>query len=453
MVKMAKDKTVFFCGNCGNSSPKWLGKCPSCGEWNTFIEEKVRAAEASGRRKSEKEVSPAINILDVGEGKFDRISTTHSELDRVLGGGIVQGSLILLGGEPGIGKSTLLLQIALQMHLKVLYVSGEESLQQIKMRADRIGISNNKCYLFSDARLQDLLKQVDELSPELLVVDSVQTLYSENLDSVPGSISQIRDCTGELMRLAKTRNLPVVLIGHITKDGVIAGPKVLEHMVDVVLNFEGDRHHLFRMLRCAKNRFGPTHELGIYEMHAGGLRQVLNPSEILLANRTEQLSGTSVCAAIEGIRPFLIEIQALVSTAVYGTPQRSATSYDLRRLSMLLAVLEKRCGFKLGAKDVFLNIAGGMRVDDTATDLAVISAILSSGEDIALSGNDAFAGEVGLSGEIRPVQRIGQRIQEAQKLGFERFFYPGISKIQTKDFTIQLIPVRRVDEVFRYLFG
>jgi DNA repair protein RadA/Sms len=450
---MAKVKTVFFCQNCGHSSPKWLGKCPSCSEWNTFIEERVQSASAASKTRNAEEETKPQRVQEVEQGDFGRISTTVQELDRVLGGGIVQGSLILLGGEPGIGKSTLSLQVALRMQTRVLYISGEESLQQIKMRAERIGIHNENCFLYADARIQSVLHQIETLQPQLVIVDSVQTLYSDVIESVPGSVSQIRDCAGELMRIAKTSQIPVILIGHITKDGAIAGPKVLEHMVDVVLNFEGDRHHLYRMLRCAKNRFGATHELGIFEMVAGGLREVSNPSEILLANRTEQLSGTAVCAALEGVRPFLIEIQALVSSAVYGTPQRSATSYDLRRLAMLLAVLEKRCGFRLGAKDVFLNVAGGLRVDDTATDLAVVSAILSSGEDIALSGNDAFAGEVGLSGEIRPVQRIDQRILEAQKLGFDRCFYPGYSKVAQKDYKINLIPVRRVDEVFKHLFG
>jgi DNA repair protein RadA/Sms len=450
---MSKIKSVFFCSNCGHDAPKWMGKCPSCGEWNTFVEEKVQSAKGQSRQPSVNKDEKAVNIQEVSRSDFGRFSTTSAELDRVLGGGIVSGSLILLGGEPGIGKSTLLLQVALKLNKKILYISGEESLQQISLRADRIGILNSSCFLFADAQLQSVMHQIEALKPDLVIVDSVQTLYSELIDSVPGSITQIRDCTGALMRFAKTAQTPVILIGHITKDGAIAGPKVLEHMVDVVLNFEGDRHHLFRMLRCTKNRFGATHELGIYEMNAQGLREVQNPSEILLANRTEQMSGTAVCAALEGVRPFLIEIQALVSSAVYGTPQRSATSYDLRRLSMLLAVLEKRCGFRLGAKDVFLNVAGGLRIDDTATDLAVIAAILSSGEDIALSGNDVFAGEVGLSGEIRPVQRIEQRLLEAQKLGFERFFYPGYAKLQQKDFKIELIPVKKVDTLFKHLFG
>ncbi|MEX2380355.1 MAG: DNA repair protein RadA, partial [Vicingaceae bacterium] len=385
-----------------------------------------------------------------------RYRTADNELNRVLGGGIVPGSLLLFGGEPGIGKSTLLLQVALRwIGIKVLYISGEESEQQIKMRAERIGIDNEECYLLAETSLQHILQHLEDIAADIVVVDSIQTLHSSLIESSAGSISQIRECSGELMRFAKETNTPIFLIGHINKEGNIAGPKVLEHMVDVVLQFEGDRNHMYRILRSAKNRFGPTNELGIYEMQGSGLNEVSNPSEILLSNRDEQLSGSAIASSLEGLRPMLIEIQSLVSSAAYGTPQRSATGFDLRRLNMLLAVLEKRCGFRLAAKDVFLNIAGGIRVEDPALDLAVVSSVLSSTEDISIEAKVCFAAEVGLSGEIRPVNKIDQRIQEAQKLGFERIFISkyNLKGIQQSDFKIELIPVGKVEEVFKQLFG
>ncbi|GIK70725.1 MAG: DNA repair protein RadA [Bacteroidota bacterium] len=395
-------------------------------------------------------------ISEIEIGAEHRILLPDLELNRVLGGGLVPGSIILFGGEPGIGKSTLLLQIALGLkNKKVLYISGEESEQQIKMRAERIETGNKNCYVLTETSLQHIFKHLEQLQPELLIIDSIQTLHTALIDSSPGSVSQIRECTGELLRYAKESNTPVFLIGHITKDGNIAGPKILEHMVDVVLQFEGDRNHIYRLLRSIKNRFGSTNELGIYEMISSGLREVSNPSEILISHRDEQLSGVAIAATMEGLRPMLIEVQALVSTAAYGTPQRSSTGFDLRRLGMLLAVLEKRCGFKLAAKDVFLNIAGGIRVDDPAIDLAVICAVLSSSEDISINPNIAFAAEIGLSGEIRPVTRIDQRISEAEKLGFEKIFISKYNKkgLDTKNFKIEIVFVSRVDEVFRLLFG
>ncbi len=454
---MARVKKAFFCNNCGQESPKWMGKCPSCGEWNTFQEEIVQKtverhqSELLAEDKERKKPTP---IQEVNAEKLPRISVTDLELSRVLGGGIVPGSLILFGGEPGIGKSTLLLQTALgNPNLKVLYISGEESAQQIKMRADRIGIENPQCLLSGATSTTEIIQQAREYQPDLLIIDSVQTVFNPILDSHPGSISQLRECTGEFMRLAKTTGIPIFLIGHITKDGSLAGPKVLEHMVDAVLQFEGDRNHLYRLLRSLKNRFGSTNELGIYEMEGAGLRQIHNPSEILLSNHAATLSGTSVAASLEGIRPLLIEVQALVSTAAYGTPQRSATGFDTRRLNMLLAVLEKRCGFRLGQKDVFVNLAGGIRMDDPALDLAMVCSVLSSGADVPLPPKTCFAGEVGLSGEIRPVMRIEQRISEAEKLGFETFFLSSYSKLPEKQsFNINIRKASKVEEVFRMLF-
>ncbi|MCL2683171.1 MAG: DNA repair protein RadA [Bacteroidales bacterium] len=473
-MKSKGAKTTFFCKNCGAQSAKWIGKCPSCNEWNTYIEEVVQREEKSAWKKSvgfTKVQKPQL-VAEISADQQARINTHNGEFNRVLGGGLVSGSLVLVGGEPGIGKSTLMLQVALQMkNQKVLYVSGEESEQQLKMRADRLGLTNAPCYILNETSTSNIFTQIAELSPSMVVIDSIQTLHTDSIDSSAGSISQIKECAAELQKYAKQSNVPVFIIGHITKDGSIAGPKLLEHMVDTVLQFEGDRNHGYRILRSIKNRFGSTSELGIYEMQSTGLREVPNPSEILLSQRDEQFSGTAIAATIEGARPMLIEIQALVSSAAYGTPQRLATGFDLRRLNMLLAVLEKRCGFKLSAKDVFLNIAGGIRVDDPAIDLAVVAAILSSNSDIAVSPRDCFAAEVGLTGEIRPVTRIEQRLAEAEKLGFERIF---ISKYNLKgpstplrtldversrdasapaNSKIKIVPVSGMYEVFSELFG
>ena len=458
---MAKAKTTYYCQRCGANSPKWVGKCPSCGEWNTFVEEIVaKSTESTLWKKSTgKNVRSAQPHLlhDIITGNEPRIVLPDQELNRVLGGGVVPGSITLIGGEPGIGKSTLVLQVALQLKdFPVLYVSGEESEQQIKMRADRLRMKNDKFMVLTETSLDQIFRQIESVSPALLIIDSIQTLFTDTVESSPGSVSQIRECTAELLRFAKESNTPVFLIGHITKDGVIAGPKILEHMVDTVLQFEGDRHHIYRILRAMKNRFGSTAELGIYEMQGSGLKEVSNPSEVLIAQRDEGLSGTTIAATMEGIRPLMIETQALVSSAVYGTPQRSSTGFDLRRLSMLLAVLEKRCGFRLGAKDVFLNIAGGIRVEDPAIDLSVICSILSSSEDIAISPKICFAAEVGLSGEIRPVTRVDQRISEAEKLGFEQIY---ISKYNLKGLDVSrykqitVTPVAKVEDVFSKLFG
>ncbi len=455
-MSKSKIKTSFFCQSCGHNAPKWLGKCPSCGQWNTFVEEILKKENENSNLPFTSKTSRIQVISEIEIGAEHRILLPDLELNRVLGGGLVPGSIILFGGEPGIGKSTLLLQIALGLkNKKVLYISGEESEQQIKMRAERIETGNKNCYVLTETSLQHIFKHLEQLQPELLIIDSIQTLHTALIDSSPGSVSQIRECTGELLRYAKESNTPVFLIGHITKDGNIAGPKILEHMVDVVLQFEGDRNHIYRLLRSIKNRFGSTNELGIYEMISSGLREVSNPSEILISHRDEQLSGVAIAATMEGLRPMLIEVQALVSTAAYGTPQRSSTGFDLRRLGMLLAVLEKRCGFKLAAKDVFLNIAGGIRVDDPAIDLAVICAVLSSSEDISINPNIAFAAEIGLSGEIRPVTRIDQRISEAEKLGFEKIFISKYNKkgLDTKNFKIEIVFVSRVADVFRLLFG
>ncbi len=455
---MAKVKTIFFCKNCGADSPKWVGKCPSCGEWNTFSEEVVSKSSSSaskvfGGRDTKPASSQHIREIVVSEER--RIQLADQELSRVLGGGLVPGSLTLLGGEPGIGKSTLMLQLALgNKGLKTLYVSGEESQQQIKMRADRLGLSDTDCFVLTETSMQNILKNLKEIQPDFVVVDSVQTLHTVQVESSPGSIVQIRECTGELLRFAKQTGVPVFLIGHITKDGALAGPKVLEHMVDAVLQFEGDRNHVFRLLRSLKNRFGSTNELGIYAMQGSGLQGVDNPSEILISNKDDSLSGIAIAASIDGARPMLIEVQALVSTSAYGMPQRTATGFDLRRMNMLLAVLEKRCGFKLGAKDVFLNLAGGLRVDDPAIDLALVCAVLSSNVDIPVDTKTCFAAEVGLSGEIRPVSRIDQRIGEADKLGYERIFVSQYNKgLNNAQYGIKLVQVKRIDEVFRALFA
>ncbi len=453
---MAKVKSAFFCQNCGHETPKWLGKCPSCNEWNTFVEELIhkQVPQVVVFSKSEQSAKPQI-LQEIKKQAHIRVQLADEELNRVLGGGLVAGSLVLFGGEPGIGKSTLLLQIAVTTNnLKVLYVSGEESDQQIKMRSERIGATNDNCFILTETNVQNIFKQAEEIQPELLVIDSIQTLYSSQIESSPGSISQVRESTAQLLRYAKQTNVSVFLIGHITKDGSIAGPKVLEHMVDTVLQFEGDRNHVYRLLRSIKNRFGSTNELGIYEMNGTGLRQVKNPSEILITSSDGNLSGVSIAATMEGMRPMLIEVQALVSTAAYGTPQRSSTGFDAKRLNMLLAVMEKRCGFKLGAKDVFLNIAGGIKVDDPAIDLAVVAAVLSSNVDISIDKNVALSAEVGLSGEVRPVNRVDQRIHEAEKLGFEKIIISKYNKgVDQKNFGIQIIACGKITEVVKALFA
>jgi DNA repair protein RadA/Sms len=454
---LAKTKTIYYCSNCGANSPKWIGKCPTCGEWNTYQEEIVQKTERkSALTSGQKENSHPIRIGEVKTEDMPRLNTQNQEFNRVLGGGIVPGSLILVGGEPGIGKSTLVLQIALNIAgIKVLYISGEESEQQLKMRAERVGIHNRDVIIYTETIVQNIFRQIDDIKPDLIIVDSIQTMQTEHLESAAGSISQIRECAADFQKFSKKSKIPVILIGHITKDGTLAGPKLLEHMVDTVLQFEGDRNYGYRILRSVKNRFGSTAELGIFEMYAQGLREVSNPSDILLSQRTDALSGISVAAMVEGLRPWLIETQALVSTAVYGTPQRSSTGFDIRRLNMLLAVLEKRSGFKLSNKDVFLNIAGGIKVDDPAIDLSVISAILSSNEDIPVDRDVCFAGEVGLSGEIRAVNRIEQRIAEADKLGFQKIFVSkyNLKGLDISKFKIEIIAVTKVENVFEQLFG
>lgn len=451
-----KTKTTFFCQNCGAQYAKWMGQCKSCNEWNTIVEEIIQKEEKRAWKPTSVNTKTAANkpqkLADIRVDEEPRISTFNEELNNVLGGGIVRGSLILLGGEPGIGKSTLLLQIALSMSQKVLYVSGEESPTQLKMRAERLQKNNSECLLLTETNTQQIFKHITDLQPDVLIVDSIQTLHTNAIDATPGSISQIRETTAELIRYAKETATPVFLIGHITKEGHIAGPKILEHMVDVVLQFEGDRNHLYRILRAQKNRFGSTSEIGIYEMQQTGLREVTNPSELLISQKDEALSGTSIAATLEGTRPLMIEVQALVSSAVYGTPQRSSTGFDIKRLHMLLAVLEKRAGFKLGVKDVFLNIAGGIKVDDPAIDLSVITAVLSSNENIAIPQVTCFAAEVGLAGEIRPVTRIEQRISEAEKMGFKQIFISKFNKLSHKDFQIEIIYVAKVEDVYGKLF-
>ena len=457
---MSKTKSAFFCQNCGYESSKWIGKCPSCNQWNTYVEEVIVKGNDKQPKEDWREFSglsglKTISINDVSSAEEKRIATTDGEINRVLGGGIVEGSIVLVAGEPGIGKSTLFLQIGLQLtNVRTLYISGEESEQQIKMRADRLGIRNENFYLLTETNTQTIFKEIKKLKPELVIVDSIQTLQSPFVESSPGSISQIRETAAELQRYAKETGTPVFLIGHITKDGNIAGPKILEHMVDTVLQFEGDRHYAYRILRTLKNRFGSTSELGIYEMTGEGMRAVTNPSEILITQKEEELSGIAIAATIEGIRPLLIETQALVTQSVYGTPQRTVSGFDLRRLQLLLAVLEKRGGFHFGVKDVFINIAGGIKAEDPSIDLAIVSALLSSYEDVALPQKICFAGEVGLSGEIRAVNRIEQRIAEAEKLGFEKIV---VSKYNSKNlgkikFGIEVIALAKVEELYRYLF-
>ena len=448
---MSKIKTSFFCQSCGSQHTKWQGQCNACKQWNTLTEEIVEKADKkdwkTGTQNTTNRVSKPLRISEIDTTKTVRMDTTDGELNRVLGGGIVPGSLTLLGGEPGIGKSTLMLQVSLKLPYKTLYVSGEESQKQIKLRAERIQPLNDTCYILTETKTQHIFKQIEAIQPDVVVIDSIQTLQSDYLEASAGSVSQIKECTSELIKFAKETATPVILIGHITKDGSIAGPKILEHMVDTVLQFEGDRNHVFRILRAHKNRFGSTHELGIYEMLGTGLREVTNPSDILISKKDEALSGNAIAVTLEGVRPLLIEVQALVSTAVYGTPQRSATGFNAKRLNMLLAVLEKRAGFRLGAKDVFLNITGGINVDDPAIDLAVVASILSSNDDEALAKNYCFAGEVGLSGEIRPVQRVDQRILEAEKLGFEIIFVSKHNKISLKATTIKVQLVTKIEDL------
>lgn len=488
---MAKSKIAYFCQSCGYESAKWLGKCPSCQQWNTFVEEVIEKGNSAApawkaNSTTQQRANKPVQIADITFSEEDRLLTPDNEFNRVLGGGIVPGSLVLIGGEPGIGKSTLMLQLALNMNgMKVLYVSGEESERQIKMRAERLapqppegGVIGSKAlsvganktppsgaggaFILTETSTQNIFKQIEELQPDMVVIDSIQTLHSAHIESTPGSVSQVRECTAEMLRFAKETSTPVFLIGHITKDGMIAGPKILEHMVDTVLQFEGDRHHVYRILRTVKNRFGSASELGIYEMLGEGLREVSNPSEILLSQRDEPLSGITISATLEGMRPMMIETQALVSPSPYGTPQRTATGFDTKRMSMLLAVLEKRCGFKLGDKDVFLNITGGIRVEDPAIDLGLAAAIISSHEDMPVPFKTCFAGEIGLSGEIRAVNRVEQRIAEAQKLGFEQIFiskYNLLASGQDKKrmdlsrYNIDVKIVSNIEEVFGLLFG
>lgn len=453
---MAKAKTVYLCQNCGYDAVKWLGKCPSCQEWNTFVEEKIVPQKSKGNY-SDAPISSnrkAVTFQEIALDKQKRLLTLDSEINRVLGGGIVHGSITLIGGEPGIGKSTLLLQLAMNLHgLSLLYVSGEESAQQIKMRADRMELKNEDCLLLIETDTGRILKEAKKIQPQVMIIDSIQTLHSPMLESTPGSVSQIRECAGELQRFAKESGTAVFIVGHITKDGTIAGPKILEHMVDTVLQFEGDRNHTYRILRTQKNRFGSTAEIGIYEMHQKGLRPVSNPSELLISENRSDLSGITIAATMEGLRPLLIETQALVSPAVYGTPQRSATGFDLRRLSMLLAVLEKRCGFRFGDKDVFINIAGGIRVEDPAIDLSVIAALLSSFEDLALPASICMAGEVGLSGEVRSINRVDQRLAEANRLGFKKMYLSKTNKgVDPKNYEMELIMVGSVYDLYHSLF-
>ena len=451
---MSKIKTTFICNDCGANFAKWQGQCTSCKNWNSISEEVILKP-----KNNSWEQNSVVNIKDSTPQKIsniiykeeDRLVTLDTEFNRVLGGGIVPGSLILLGGEPGIGKSTLLLQVAIKLPYKTLYISGEESQSQIKMRANRMNHESEDCYILTEISLENIFKQIEKIKPQILIVDSIQTLKTDLIDSAPGSVSQIKTCTSELINFAKKTSTPVIIIGHITKDGNIAGPKILEHMVDTVLQFEGDRNHVYRILRVNKNRFGSTNEIGVYEMNVKGLKEITNPSEILISKKNQELSGNAISATIEGMRPFMIEVQALVSTAVYGTPQRSSTGYNSKRLNMLLAVLEKRVGFRLASKDVFLNITGGISVDDTALDLAVVAAIISSNEDLILNEKYCFAAEVGLSGEIRPVQRLEQRITEAEKLGFSTIFISKFSKLNISPKSIKIIYLSKIEDLINNL--
>ncbi|MGB2305380.1 MAG: DNA repair protein RadA [Flavobacteriaceae bacterium] len=453
---MNKVKTTFFCQKCGTPHPKWQGQCNGCKEWNTLVEEVVEKKEKKGWIESKsiggKGTRP-IKIQEIDTDKEPRISTNDSELNRVMGGGLVPGSITLLGGEPGIGKSTLLLQISLQIDGKVLYVSGEESQKQIKLRAERINSQNENCYVLSETQTQKIFKQIELIKPDIVIIDSIQTLQTQYIESSSGSVSQIRECASELIQFAKKTHTPVILVGHITKDGTIAGPKVLEHMVDTVLHFEGDRNHIYRIIRAQKNRFGSTDEIGIYEMLSTGLRIVTNPSELLISQTDREMSGHAIAATIEGVRPLMIEVQALVSTAVYGTPQRSTTGFNAKRLNMLLAVLEKRAGFQLGSKDVFLNITGGISSEDPAIDLAVVAAVLSSYHDIALPKEICFSAEIGLSGELRPVSKLNQRILESQKLGFETIVTSKGGKNKSNDIGINFLALTKIEEVVALLFA
>ncbi len=450
---MAKLKKAFFCQNCGTQHTKWQGKCNGCKEWNTLAEELLTKEALKDWSPEEKtKVSKPLRMDAIDVDSVPKIKTGDVELDRVLGGGLVPGVVILLGGEPGIGKSTLLLQVALQLKKKVLYVSGEESQQQIKLRASRMGLAEDNCFVLSETQTQSIFHQLQNIQPQLLIIDSIQTLHSNHIESGAGTVSQIRTSAAELIQYAKTTDIPVILVGHITKDGAIAGPKILEHMVDTVLQFEGDRNHIYRILRAQKNRFGATSEIGIYEMISQGLRQVNNPSEILISEKESSLSGHAIAATIEGLRPLMIEVQALVSSAVYGTPQRSSTGFNSKRLNMLLAVLEKRAGFALGSKDVFINITGGISIEDPALDLAVISAILSSYHDIPISQKICFSAEIGLSGEIRPISKVDQRIQEAEKLGFENIVISQYSKLSVDQKLIQVQQFSKVDSLVNFLF-
>ncbi len=451
---MAKTKTAYFCQNCGTQHAKWMGQCTTCKEWNTIVEEVVSKEEKTDWKidKEPRKANVPLKVKDIQIQNEVRYNAVSTELNNVLGGGIVPGSIILLGGEPGIGKSTLTLQVALSMKHKVLYVSGEESQTQIKLRAERVQNLNENCLILTETNTQKIFKAIQLEQPEILVIDSIQTLHTDYVESSAGSISQIKETTTELIKFAKETGTPVLVIGHINKEGSIAGPKILEHMVDVVLQFEGDRNHTYRILRALKNRFGSTQELGIFEMRSGGLREVKNPSEILISKKEGDLSGTAIAATLEGMRPLMIEVQALVSTAVYGTPQRSATGYNLKRLNMILAVLEKRAGFRLGAKDVFLNITGGISVDDPAIDLAVVVAVLSSNEDEPIPQNYAFAAEVGLAGEIRPINRVEQRISEAEKLGFEKIVISKFCKTSQKDTNIEILKISKIEDLIQFLF-
>ncbi len=455
---MSKTKSVYICQNCGNESAKWIGKCSSCGEWNTYVEEVISKSTEPKIHLAGLELTrqKPVLISEVEATEESRINTQNHELNRVLGGGLVKGSLVLIGGEPGIGKSTLVLQVVLNLKGKrTLYVSGEESTRQLKLRAERISYENPDCHIVSETSLEQIFVHIQNVQPDLVIIDSIQTVSTDTIESSPGSVSQVRECASAILKFCKTTSTPVLLIGHINKEGSIAGPKVLEHIVDTVLQFEGDQHYMYRILRAIKNRFGSTSELGIFEMQQSGLREVSNPSELLLSQNHEGLSGVAIASAVEGIRPFLIEVQALVSSAAYGVPQRSSTGFDLRRLNMLLAVLEKRAGFKLTQKDVFLNIAGGLKVNDPAIDLAVISSILSSNVDVAIEKDVCMAGEIGLSGEIRPINRIEQRILEAEKLGFKKMIVPdfNVRSMDLKKLDIELVRVKKVEEAFRVLFA